>query len=136
MNPRLVVTLPDSVTLENIRETIQNYRETTVQPSFEILNKQIRQEVINRLERSELRNFLGSQTHNAIESEQQRRSVIIYNIPLFSTMSSVSQNMNYLLRESGLSDDDVQSISNHLHTSTSAFSALSFYKKIQAKKKA
>ena len=86
--PSPTVSLPDSVTLENIKDTIQNYHDTTVQPSFELLNKHIRQEVISRLERSELNNFLGSQTFNAIESEQQRRSVIIYNIPLFSNTSS------------------------------------------------
>ena len=34
--PSPTVTLPDSVTLENIKDTIQNYRDTTVQPSFEI----------------------------------------------------------------------------------------------------
>ena len=66
--PSPSVTLPDSVTLDNIEETVQSYHETTVQPSFEILNKQIRQEDISRLERSELGNFLGSQTLNAIES--------------------------------------------------------------------
>ena len=118
--PAPTVTLPESITLENIKDTIQNYHDTTVQPSFEILNKHIRQEVISRLERSELNNFLGSQTLNAIESEQQRRSVIIYNIPLFSNMSSISQNMNYLLRQAELSNSDVQSVSNHLHTSSSA----------------
>ena len=122
------ITLPDSVTLDNIKETIQSH-ETTVQPSFDIFNKQIRQEVISRLERSELRNFLGSQTLNAIESEQQRQSVIIYNIPLFSNMSSISQNMTYLLKQSGLSNEDVQSASNHLHTSTSLFSVSYFCKK-------
>ena len=111
--PSPSVTLPDSVTLDNIKETIQSYHETTVQPSFESLNKQIRQEVISRLERSELNNFLGSQTLNAIESEQQRRSVVIYNILLFSNMSSISQNMSYLLKQPGLANKDVQSISNH-----------------------
>ena len=131
--PSPSVTLPESVTLDNIKETIQNYHETTVQPSFDILNKQIRQEVISRLERSELNNFLGSQTLNAIESEQQRRSVIIYNIPLFSNMSSISKNMSYLLKQSGLSKGDVQSISSHLHTSTSAFLRIIFLQESSSK---
>ena len=71
--PSPTVTLPDSVTLDKIKETIQNYHDTTVQPSLDILNRHIRQEAISRLERSKLHNFLGSQTLNAIESEQQRR---------------------------------------------------------------
>ena len=50
------ITLPDSVTLENIKDTIQHYHDTTVQPSFDLLNKHIRQEVISRIERSELNN--------------------------------------------------------------------------------
>ena len=131
--PSPTVTLPDSVTLENIKDTIQNYHDTTVQPSLDILNKHIRLEVISRLEHSELNNFLGSQTLNAIESEQQRRSLIIYNIPLFSNMSSISQNMTYLLKQSGLSNDDIQSVSNHLHTSTSAFLRVIFLQESSSK---
>ena len=131
--PAPTVTLPESVTLENIKDTIQNYHDTTVQPSFEIFNKHIRQEVISRLERSELNNFLSSQTLNAIESEQQRRSVIIYNIPLFSTMSSISQDMNYLLRQAEPSNSDVQSVSNHLHTSTCAFLRVIFLQESSSK---
>ena len=46
--PSSSVTLPESVPLDNIKETIQNYHEITVQPSFDILNKQIRQDVISR----------------------------------------------------------------------------------------
>ena len=131
--PSPAVTLPDSVTLDNIKDTIRSYHDTTVQPSLDLLNKHIRQEVTSRLARNELNNFLGTQTLNAIESEQQRRSVIIYNISLFSNMASISQNMNYLLKQADLSNADVQSVSNHLHTSSSAFLRVIFLQENSSK---
>ena len=40
--PSPAVTLPDSVTLDNIKDTIRSYHDTTVQPSLDLLNKHIR----------------------------------------------------------------------------------------------
>ena len=123
------VVLPDNVTLDsldNLRSTIQHYHETSVQPSMELLNKHIREEVTRRIERTKLQQLLGSYSLSAIESEQQRRSVIIYNIPQFSNMSTITQNLNYLLGEAGLSNSDIQSISNHLPSSSSAFMRVIF----------
>ena len=100
---------------------IQHYHETAVQPSPDLLSKHIREEVTQKLGRNSLLQQLGQQTLASIEAEQQRRSVIIYNVPPFSNMSNITQNMNYLFTQSNLTDDDVQSLSNHLHTSSSAF---------------
>ena len=120
-------------TISRTKDTIRSYHDTTVQPSLDLLNKHIRQEVTSRLARNELNSFLGTQTLNAIESEQQRRSVIIYNIPPFSNMASISQNMNYLLKQADLSNADVQSVSNHLHTSSSAFLRVIFLQENSSK---
>ena len=117
------VKLPENITPDNLRSTLQHYHETSVQPSMELLKKHIREEVTRRIERNEFQQHLCSYSLSAIESEQQRRSVIIYNIP---HMSSVTQNLNYLLGEAGLSNSDTQSISNHLHTSSSAFMRVIF----------
>ena len=94
-------------------------------PQYSLL-KTIREEVTRRVERSELQQLLGSYSLSAMESEQQRRSVLIYNIPQFSNMSTITSNLNYLLGEAGFSNSDVQSISNHLHTSSSAFMRVIF----------
>ena len=96
------VQFPESITLDNLRSTIQHYHETSVQPSLKLLNNTIRNEVTRRVERSELQQLLGSYSLNAMESEQQRRSVLIYNIPQFSNMSTITSNLNYLLGEAGL----------------------------------
>ena len=120
------VSFQPSITLENLRSTIQHYHDTSVQPSLELLNKTLREEVTRRVERSELHQLLGSYSLSAMEAEQQRRSVLIYNIPQFSNMSTITSNLNYLLGEAGLTRSDVQSISNHLHTSSSAFMRVIF----------
>ena len=120
------VKLPENITPDNLRSTLQRYHETSVQPSMELLKKHIREEVTRRIERNEFQQLLGSYSLSATESEQQRRSVIIYNIPQFPNMSSITQNLNYLLGEAGLSNSDTQSISTHLHTSSSAFMRVIF----------
>ena len=120
------VKFPETVTLENLRSTIQHYHDTSIQPSIDLLNQHIRQEITSRIDRTELQQVLGSYSLNALESEQQRRAVIIYNIPQFSNMSTITQNLNYLLSVANLSNSDVQSVSNHLHTSSSAFMRVIF----------
>ena len=136
------VKFPETVTLENLRSTIQHYHDTSIQPSIDLLNQHIRQEITSRIDRTELQQVLGSYSLNALESEQQRRAVIIYNIPQFSNMSTITQNLKYLLSVANLSNSDLQSVSNHLHTSSSAFmrviflqesSSRQFFTAIQAK---
>ena len=119
--PSPAVTIPDSVSADNIKAVIQHYRDTSVQPSTDLLSKHIREEVIHRLGRNTLLQYLGHQTLTSLEAEQQRRSVIIYNVPPFMKMSNITQNMNYLLSQPDLNDGDVQFLSNHLHTSSTAF---------------
>ena len=42
-----IVTIPDSVSADIIKAVIQHYRETSVQPSTDLLSKHIREEVSN-----------------------------------------------------------------------------------------
>ena len=122
--PSPTVTIPDSVSADNIQAVIQHFHDTSVQPLIDLLSKHIREEVTRRLGRNTLLQYLGHQTLTTLEAEQQRRSVIIYNVPPFMNMSNITQNMNYLLSQTDLNDGDVQSLSslsNHLRTSSSAF---------------
>ena len=119
--PSVTVSLPDTVSVDNIKAVIQHYHDTAVQPSLDLLSKHFRDEVTHRLGRTSLLQYLGHQTMTSLEAEQQRRSVIIYNVPPFMNMSNISQNMNYLLSQADLNEGDVQSLSNHLHTSSTAF---------------
>ena len=69
----------------------------------------------------------------SLEAEQQRRSVIIYNVPPFMNMSNISPNVNDLPSQAGLNDCDVQSRSNHLQTSTTAFLKVIFVNESSSK---
>ena len=113
--PTPTVNIPDSVSVDNIKAVIQHYHDTSVQPSLDLLSKHIREEVTHTLLQ-----YLGHQTLTSLEAEQQRRSVTIYNVPPFRNMSNTTQNVNYLLSEADLNDSDVRSLTNHLHTSSTA----------------
>ena len=124
--PSLTVSIPDTVSVDNIKAVIQHYHDTAVQPSLDLLGKHIRDEVTHRLGRTSLLQYLGHQTMTSLEAKKQRRSVIICNVPPFMNMSNISQNMNYLLSQADLNEGDVQSLSNHLHTSSTAFLKVNF----------
>ena len=110
--PSPEVKFPETITLDNLRNIIQNYHGFSIQPSLDLLNHHIRQEITRRLDRIELQQILDSYSLSALESEQQRRSILIYNIPQFSNISKIIQNLNYLLSIANLSNADVQSISS------------------------
>ena len=80
--PSLTVSLPDTVSVDNIKAVIQHYHDTAVQPSLDLLSKHIRDEVTHRLGRTSLLQYLGHQTLTSLEAEQQRRSVIIIGMTL------------------------------------------------------
>ena len=61
------------------------------------------------------------------------RTLIIHGVPPFSTKKSIDDNLFYLLYESDLSMEDVQSVSNHLFTTTSGFLKLTFLREQQTK---
>ena len=131
--PSSTVTIPDTVKSDDIKAVIQHYHDTSVQPSTELLSKHIREEVTRRLGRNTLQQYLGQQTLTSLEAEQQRRSVSIYNVPPFTTMATISPNMKYLLGQAGRQDCDVQSVSNHLQTSSTAFLKVIFVNETSSK---
>ena len=112
----LTVSLPGTVSVDNLKAVIQHYHYTAVQPPIDLLSKHIRDEVTHRLGRTSLLQYLGHQTMTSIEAEQQRRSVIIYDVPPFMNMSNISQNMHHLLSQADLNEGDVQSLSSPLAT--------------------
>ena len=120
--PAPIVNIPDWVGVDNIKAVIQHYHDTSVQPSPDLLSKHIREEVTHRLARNTLLQYLGHQTLTFPLSRTTAKISHNLQCPPFMNMSNITQNMNYLLSQADLNDSDVQSLSNHPHTSsTTAF---------------
>ena len=79
-----------------------------------------------RLASLDAQSRISNLTLQSIESEQQRRTVLIHNVPPFSAKAVIDSNIQHLLEQSGLTWDDTQSISNHLLTSCHLFLEGSF----------
>ena len=131
--PTSTANIPDSVSVDNIKAVIQHCHDTSGQPSLDLLSIHIREEVTNRLGRNTVLQYLGHQTLTSLEAEQQRRSVVIYNVSPFMNMSNIAQNMNYLLSQADPNDSDVQSLSNRLRTSSTAFLKVIFVNEANSK---
>ena len=69
----------------------------------------------------------------AVEAELHKRAVIVHGVPPFSNKRSIDDNLYYLLYESDLTMEDIQSVSNHLLTTTSGFLKITFLREQQSK---
>ena len=69
----------------------------------------------------------------SIESDLHKRTLIIHGVPPFSNKRSIDDNLGYLLYEAQLTSEDVQSVSNHLLTTSVGFLKLVLLREQQAK---
>ena len=109
--PSCEPSLPDTITMDNLKQITTQYHEQTAQPSIEISNH-VTQEMTSKLAALDARSRISNLTLQSLESEQQRRTVLIHNVPPFSTKAVIV---------AGLTWDDIRSISSDLLTSSSCF---------------
>ena len=69
----------------------------------------------------------------SVHADTYNRTCIVHGIPPFSNYRTIQDNLYYLLGSTGLSLDDLQSMTNHLLTTTSAFLKLTFVRESQAR---
>ena len=50
----------------------------------------------------------------SLEADAIRRTVLIHGLPPFTTKSQIDHNLNYLLQQAQLTDNDIQTTSNHV----------------------
>ena len=99
--PSCEPSLPDTITMDNLKQIITKYHEETVQPSIELVSNHVRQEITTRLASLGAQTRISNLTLQSIESEQQRRTVLIHNALPFSSKAVVDSNTEYLLEQAG-----------------------------------
>ena len=111
----------DAVSAENLQSTFQSYHANQVAPALQHLQALVQQDLDTRLTSLQTQSVVSKVTLQTIESDLHKRTVIIYGVPPFSNKRFIDDNLSYLLSDAELTLDDVQSVSNHLLTSSSGF---------------
>ena len=111
----------DAVTSENSQSTFQSYHASQVAPALQHLQTLVQQDLDSRLSSLQTQSVVWKVTLQTIESDLHNRIVIIHGVPPFSNKRSIDDNRSYLLYDAELTLDDVQSVSNHLLTTSSGF---------------
>ena len=60
-------------------------------------------------------------SEQSVATEMHKRSVIIHGIPPFVSKKAIDENLWYLLGMCSMKPDDIQSMTNHLLTSSAGF---------------
>ena len=123
----------EAVTTENLRDCLETYHTSQVAPALRQLNDLMKSDISNKIASLQTSGLVSRVSMQAVEAELHKRTVIIHGVPPFSNKKSIDDNLYYLLYESDLSIEDVQSVSNHLLTTSSGFLKVTFLREQQTK---
>ena len=102
-------------------------------PALQQLQALVQQDLDTRLTSLHAQSMVSKVTLQTIESDLHKRTVIIHGVPPSSNKRSIDDNLSYLLYDAELTPDDVQSVSNHLLTTSSGFMKVVMLRETQAK---
>ena len=122
-----------AVTTENLQDSLETYHNTQVAPALRQLNDLMRLDITNKISSLQTSGLVSKVSVQAVEAELHKRTVIIHGVPPFSNKKSIDDNLYYLPYDTDLSMDDIQSVSNHLLTTTSGFLKVTFHREQQSK---
>ena len=109
------------------------YHTDQVAPALRQLNDLMKSDISNKIASLQTSGLVSRVSMQAVEAELHKRTVINHGVPPFSNKKSIHDNLYYLLYESELSMEDVQSVSNHLLTTSSGFLKITFLREQQTK---
>ena len=123
----------DAVSAENLQAAFQSYHSNQVSPALQQLQALVQQDLDTRLTSLHTQSMVSKVTLQTIESDLHKRTVIIHGVPPFSNKRSIDDNLSYLLYDAELTLDDVQSVYNHLLTTSSGFMKVVMLRETPAK---
>ena len=123
----------ETVTPENLKTTFEEYHANYISPALTQLSTLVQADLSNRITNLQTSSVVSRITMQSIESDLHKRTLIIHGVPPFSNKRSIDDNLGYLLYEAQLTSEDVQSVSNHLLTTSVGFLKLVLLREQQAK---
>ena len=119
-------TQPPEIGKETIKEAFQEYHSTVVGPALAEIHSHVANNIAPQIRTLETNNTLLKASLSSVESEMHKRTILIHGVPPFCGKKAIDDNMWYLLQVAELTHVDVQSVSNHLLTSTTSFIRIVF----------
>ena len=126
------VQAPD-LTKESMKEAFEEYHSTLVTPAIAQLHDRVVGTLTPQLKSLETKNTLLRTSLASVEAEMHKRTVLIHQVPPFCTKKVIDDNLYYLLNMAQLDRTDVQSVTNHLLTSSTSFIRIVFLAEAMAK---
>ena len=126
------VQAPD-ITKESMKEAFEEYHSTFVTPAIAQLHDHVVGTLTPQIKSLETKNTLLRTSLASVEAEMHKRAVLIHQVPPFCTKKVIDDNLYYLLNMAQLDRTDVQSVSNHLLTSSTSFIRIVFLAEAMAK---
>ena len=123
----------ETVTPDNLKATFEAYHANHISPALAQLSSLVQADLTTKITSLQTHSMVSRISMQSIESDLHKRTLIIHGVPPFSNKRSIDDNLNYLLYEAQLSLDDVQSVSNHLLTSSVGFLKLVLLREQHAK---
>ena len=126
------VQAPD-VTTESMKEAFEEYHSTFVKPAIAQLHDHVVGTLTLQLKSLETKNTLLRTSLVSVEAEMHKRTALTHQVPPFCTKTVIDDNLYYLLNMAQLDRTDVQSVTNHLLTSSTSFIRIVFLAEAMAK---
>ena len=102
-------------------------------PALAEIHSHVANNIAPQIRTLETNNTLLKASLGSVESELHKRTVLIHGVPPFCGKKAIDDNMWYLLKAADLTHVDMQSVSNHLLTSTTSFIRVVFVTEAIAK---
>ena len=111
----------ETVTPDNLKATFETYHANHISPALAQLSSLVQADLTTKITNLQTSSIVSRIIMQSIESDLRKRTLIIHGVPPFSNKRSIDDNLNYLLYEAQLTLDGVQSVSNHLLTTSVGF---------------
>ena len=110
-----------AATADNIKEFLEQYHTHHVLPAMNQMQQQNSQALDARFKSADRRLTIEHFNNLAGSADLHMRTVLIHNIPPFATKKSIDSNLRYLLSSAEMGSSHVQSVTNHLLSTTQGF---------------
>ena len=121
---------PPNITTNNLKTAIEEYRNPALQELHSQLQYQL-QSLHKTLAAAQATTGFSEQS---VATEMHKRSVIVHGLPPFVSKKAIDDNLWYLLGLCDMKLENIQSMTNHLLTSSAGFFAyITFLREAQAK---
>ena len=120
---------PPNITTSNLKTAIEEYHNQFVNPALQELHSQLQHQLQSQHKTLAAAQAITGFSEQSVATEMHKRSVIVHGLPPFVSKKAIDDNLWYLLGLCDMKLEDIQSMTNHLLTSSAGFYVSRFFEK-------